>query len=71
MRPFAPWRRSRRIDKESTLNNLLLAAFVVIILWIVILGLYLVITRKQPDLQAQMKALEEQLDEAARNSGKQ
>lgn len=71
MRPFAPWRRNRRIDKESTLNNLLLAAFVVIILWIVILGLYLVITRKQPDLQAQMKALEEQLDEAARNSGKQ
>lgn len=71
MRPFAPWRRNRRIDKESTLNNLLLAAFVVIILWIVILSLYLVITRKQPDLQAQMKALEEQLDEAARNSGKQ
>jgi len=59
------------MDKESTLNNLLLATIFVIILWIVILGLYLVITRKQPDLQAQMRAVEEQLDEASRNSGKQ
>jgi len=59
------------MDKESTLNNLLLATIFVIILWIVILGLYLVITRKQPDLQAQMRAVEEELDEASRNSGKQ
>lgn len=57
--------------KESTLNNLLLATAIVIILWVVILGLYFVITRKQPNLQAQMKALEEQLDEAGREPGKQ
>ncbi len=71
MRPFAPGREHPRLNKESTLNNLLLATAVVVILWIVILGLYLVITRKQPDLQAQMKALEEQLDEATRDSGQQ
>lgn len=53
------------------MNNLLLAAAVVVILWIIILGLYLAITRKQPDLQAQMKALEEQLNEASRESDKQ
>lgn len=52
------------------MNNLLPAA-AVILLWIIILGLYLVITRKQPDLQAQMRALAEQLDKADRDSGKQ
>ena len=52
------------------MNNLLLATAFVVILWIIILGLYLVITRKQPDLQAQMRVLEEQLDEADRNLGK-
>lgn len=53
------------------MNNLLLVTAVVVILWIIILGLYLAITRKQPDLQAQMRVLEEQLDEADRNLGKQ
>lgn len=59
------------MDKESTLNNLLLATIFVIILWIVILGLYLAITRKQPDLQAQMKALDEQLNEASQKTNNQ
>ncbi len=53
------------------MNNLLVAALAVIILWIVILGLYLVLTRKQPDIQAQMKALEEQLNEATQAADKQ
>ena len=71
MRPVGPGRNHPGPDKESTLNNLLLAVIVVIILWIVILGLYLALTRKQPDLQAQMKALDEQLNEVGRDTDKQ
>lgn len=51
------------------LQNLALAAVVVVILWVIILGLYLVIARRQPDVAAQMKALEEQLDRTEREAG--
>jgi hypothetical protein len=51
------------------LENLLVAAIVVIVLWILILGIFLFISRKQPDVQAQMKLLDEQLDKAEKESG--
>lgn len=46
------------------LQNLTVTAVVVVVLWIVIIGLYLRISRRQPDVAAQMKALEEKLDRA-------
>lgn len=46
------------------LQSLALAAVVVIVLWVIILGLYLLIARRQPDVAAQMKALDEQLSRA-------
>lgn len=51
------------------LQNLALAAIVVVILWVIILGLYLLIARRQPNVAAQMKALEEQLDRAEKEAG--
>ncbi|MBP8947830.1 MAG: hypothetical protein KBG73_03250 [Candidatus Promineofilum sp.] len=51
------------------LQNLALAAIVVVILWVIILGLYLVIARRQPDVAAQMKELEERLNQAEKEAG--
>jgi hypothetical protein len=48
------------------LENLLITAIVVIALWILILGLFLIISRKQPDLRAQMKIVDEQLAQTER-----
>ncbi len=50
------------------LQNLAVAAVVVVILWVIILGLYLMVTRRQPDVAAQMKALEERLERAERET---
>ncbi len=50
------------------LQNLAVAAVVVVILWVIILGLYLMVTRRQPDVAAQMKALEERLERAERDA---
>ncbi|HOU40822.1 MAG TPA: hypothetical protein PK829_06100 [Promineifilum sp.] len=50
------------------LHNLAVAAIVVVILWVIILGLYLMVTRRQPDVAAQMKALEERLERAEREA---
>lgn len=50
------------------LQNLAFAAAVVIILWVIILGLYLLVARRQPDVAAQMKALEEKLERAEREA---
>jgi hypothetical protein len=51
------------------LQSLAVAAVVVVILWVLILGLYLLISRRQPDVATQMKALDEQLSRAERESG--
>lgn len=51
------------------LQSLALAAVVVIVLWVIILGLYLLIARRQPDVAAQMKALDEQLSRAEQEGG--
>lgn len=52
------------IGEHCMLQNLTVTAVVVVVLWIVIIGLYLRISRRQPDVAAQMKALEEKLDRA-------
>jgi len=46
------------------LQNLTIAALIVAILWIIILILYMTVARRQPDVAAQMRVLEEQLDQA-------
>lgn len=56
-------------EEVIMLQNLALAAVVVVILWVIILGLYLLVARRQPDVAAQMKALDEQLERAERESG--
>jgi uncharacterized protein YoxC len=43
-------------------SNLMIAAAIVIILWIVIIGIFLVVSRRQPDVQAKIKEVEDQLD---------
>lgn len=43
-------------------ENLLLVALVVIILWVIIIGLFLLVSRRQPDVQAQIKEVEERLN---------
>jgi len=50
-------------------QNLIVAALIVVVLWVLILGIYLVVARRQGDVAAQMKALEEQLDKAEREAG--
>jgi cell division protein FtsL len=50
------------------LENLLVVAVVVIILWVLILVVFLTISRKQPDVQAEMKNLDEQLSRAEQDS---
>ena len=49
-------------------QNLMLVAAVVVVLWLIIFGLYLALSRRQPDIAAQMKALEDQLDRAEREA---
>lgn len=46
------------------MNGLLIPTLIVIIFWIAILLLFLAISRKQPDVQGQMKNLEDQLDKS-------
>lgn len=43
-------------------DNLLIAALIVIVFWIAIIAIFLIIGRRQPDVEAQIKAVEEQLD---------
>ncbi len=50
------------------LQNLALVAVVVVVLWVIILGLYLLVARRQPDVAAQMEALEEKLERAEREA---
>ncbi len=50
------------------LQNLAVAAVIVVIMWVIILGLYLMVTRRQPAVTAQMKALEERLERAEREA---
>jgi cell division protein FtsL len=50
------------------LENLLVATVVVVILWVLILAVFLTISRKQPDVQAEMKELDEQLSQAEQDT---
>lgn len=44
-------------------NSLLLIATVVIALWLIMIVLYFLIARQQPNLHKQIQSLEKQLDE--------
>lgn len=45
------------------MNSLLLIATVVITLWLIMIILYFLIARQQPNLREQIQSLEKQLDE--------
>lgn len=56
-------RLNRRSEHTSTImNSLLIAAIVVIVMWVAIMGLYLVISRRQRSIGDEIADLEEQLD---------
>lgn len=42
-------------------ENLLVVGLVVIGIWILILGIFLVVSRQQPDVAGQIRSIEEQL----------
>lgn len=50
------------------LNSLFVVIVVVALLWLSILAIFLVVSRRQPDMQAQMKSLDERLSEAEREN---
>jgi predicted Holliday junction resolvase-like endonuclease len=47
----------------------MIAALIVVVLWVIILALYLLVARRQQDVQAQLKALDEQLKRSEREGG--
>lgn len=49
-------------------GNLIIVALVVAIFWVLILGIYLLVSRRQADVAAQMKTLEEHLDRVEREA---
>lgn len=52
------------------LDNLTLVALLVIFFWMIILAIFLIVSRRQPDVQAEMKALDEQLEKSERETSK-
>jgi cell division protein FtsL len=42
-------------------NNLLIAAIIVVVIWIIILGIFLYVSRKQPNVAGQIQEIEEKL----------
>lgn len=53
------------------LDSLFVVTVVVILLWLIILAIFLIVSRQQPDVQAQMKALDERLSETERENSQQ
>ncbi len=53
------------------LENLTIVALIVIIFWLIILGVFIVIARRQPNVQTDLKALDEQLEQSERGTVKQ
>lgn len=51
-------------------NTFWIAALIVVVLWVIILGLYLTTTRRQPELRSQMETLDEQLNKLEKGTGK-
>ncbi len=51
-------------------GNLMIAALIVVILWVIIIGIFLTISRRQPDVQVQIKEIEERLDGIEKQSGR-
>lgn len=52
------------------LENLMIVALIVIVFWLIILGIFLVISRRQPGVRAEMEALDEQLAKSERGAAK-
>lgn len=50
------------------LDNLTIVALLVVLFWLIILGIFLIVSRRQPDVQAEMKALDEQLEKSERET---
>ncbi|HRO90168.1 MAG TPA: hypothetical protein PLC06_06695 [Promineifilum sp.] len=46
----------------------MIAALIVIVLWTLIIGIFLTVSRRQPDVQTQIKAVEERLDSIEKKS---
>lgn len=59
-----------REETGASVNTFWIAAIIVVVLWIIILGLYLATMRRQPELRSQMEALDEQLNKLDSESGK-
>lgn len=49
-------------------GNLMIAALIVIVLWAFIIGIFLTVSRRQPGVQTQIKAVEERLDSIEKKS---
>lgn len=50
-------------------NSLLIAAVIVFGLWVIILGIYLVTSRKQVSMEETIEDLEQQLDRMEKDAG--
>jgi len=55
--------------KGEIVNTFWIAALIVVVLWVIILGLYLTTTRRQPELRSQMETLDEQLNKLEKGTG--
>jgi hypothetical protein len=44
------------------LNSLLFSALVVVGIWILIMAIFLIVSRRQPDVAAQIEAIEDKLN---------
>ena len=53
------------------MNTFWLAAIIVVVFWVIILGLYLISSQRQPELRSKMEGLNEQLDKMEKESGAQ
>ena len=52
------------------LENLMLVALIVIVFWLIILGIFLVVSRRQPGFRAALEALDEQLAKSESGAAK-
>lgn len=51
-------------------DSLMLAALIVIVIWIAIIAIFLRVSRQQPAMQDQMESVEELLEKAERKNGR-
>lgn len=51
------------------LNSLLIAALIVIAMWVIIMGIYLLTSRRQLSAEDTIESLEQELDRAEKENG--